>query len=161
MMRPRYQEIPRERIPAAASSDGKVRVRVIAGEALGAEAVIDTRTPIMFLHYTLAPEARLIRSVPPYYTVFAYVFGGSGNFGSNQRGATAHQMVLFANDGEGISISSSAEGSGDLEVLVIGGMPLRETVARYGPFVMNTKQEISQAIEDYQSGKMGQIAAPA
>jgi len=159
MMRPRYQEIPRERIPAAASSDGKVRVRVIAGEALGAEAVIDTRTPIMFLHYTLAPEARLIQPVPPNYTVFAYVFGGSGNFGSNQRPATAHQMVLFANDGEGISISSSADGSSDLEVLVIGGMPLREPVARYGPFVMNTKQEISQAIEDYQSGKMGQIAA--
>jgi len=113
----------------------------------------------MFLHYTLAPVARLIQPVPPNYTVFAYVFGGSGNFGSNQRPATAHQMVLFANDGEGISISSSADGSSDLEVLVIGGMPLREPVARYGPFVMNTKQEISQAIEDYQSGKMGQIAA--
>jgi redox-sensitive bicupin YhaK (pirin superfamily) len=90
--------------------------------------------------------------------VFAYVFGGSGNFGSNQRGATAHQMVLFANDGEGISMSASADGSDDLDVLVIAGMPLREPVARYGPFVMNTKQEIAQAIEDYQSGKMGQIA---
>jgi len=159
MMRPRYQEIPRERIPTAVRSDGKIRVRVIAGEALGAKAVIDTRTPIMLLHYTLAPGALVVQPAPPNYTVFAYVFGGSGNFGSNERGGTAHQMVLFANDGEAISINSSPDGSSDLEVLVIGGTPLHEPVARYGPFVMNTKQEISQAIEDYQNGKMGQIAA--
>ena len=159
MMRPRYQEIPREKIPTAASPDGKVRVRVIAGEALGAKAVIDTRTPIMLLHYTLALGARVIQPAPTSYTVFAYVFGGSGNLGSNERVATAHQMALFANDGEAISITSSPDGSGDLEVLVIGGMPLREPAARYGPFVMNTNQEISQAIEDYQNGNMGQIAA--
>jgi quercetin 2,3-dioxygenase len=159
MMRPRYQEIPRERIPTAASPDGKIKVRVIAGEALGAKAVIDTRTPIMFLHYTLAPGARVVQPAPPNYTVFAYVFGGSGNFGSNGRGAAAHQMVRFANDGDAISINSSPDGSDDLELLVIGGIPLREPVVRYGPFVMNTKQEIGQAIEDYQSGKMGRIAA--
>ena len=159
MMRPRYQEIPREKIPTAVSPDGKVRVRVIAGEALGAKAVIDTRTPIVLLHYTLAPGARVIQPAPSSYTVFAYVFGGSGNFGSNERAATAHQMALFANDGEAISIKSLPDSGGDLEVLLIGGMPLREPVARYGPFVMNTNQEISQAIEDYQNGNMGQITA--
>jgi quercetin 2,3-dioxygenase len=159
MMGPRYQEIPRERIPSASSPDGKVRVRVIAGEALGAKAVIDTRTPMVFLHYTLAPGARVIQPAPPNYTVLAYVFEGSGNFGSNERGATAHQMVRFANDGAAIAMNSSPDGSGDLEVLVIGGIPLHESVVRYGPFVMNTKDEIAQAIEDYQSGKMGQIAA--
>ena len=159
MMRPRYQEIPQERIPTAVSADGKIRVRVIAGEALGAKAVIDTRTPIMFLHYTVSPGARLIQPAPPNSTVFAYVFGGGGNFGSNERAATVHQMALFANDGEAISIKASPDGSGDLDVLVIGGMPLREPVARYGPFVMNTNEEISQAIEDYRGGKMGQIAA--
>jgi quercetin 2,3-dioxygenase len=159
MMRPRYQEIPREKIPTAVSPDGKIRVRVIAGEALGAKAVIHTRTPIVLLHYTLAPGARVIQPAPTSYTVFAYVFGGSGNFGSNERAATAHQMALFANDGGAISIKSSSDSGGDLEVLLIGGMPLREPVARYGPFVMNTNQEISQAIEDYQNGNMGQIAA--
>lgn len=159
MMRPRYQEIPREKIPTAVSPDGKTTVRVIAGEAIGAKAVINTRTPIMFLHYTLAPGARVIEPAPPVYNVFAYVFGGSGTFGGNERSATAHQMVLFANDGESLSINSSPEGGDDLEVLVIGGVPLREPVARYGPFVMNTNEEIAQAIEDYQSGKMGQIGA--
>lgn len=113
----------------------------------------------MFLHYTLAPGARPIEPAPTNYTVFAYVFGGSGSFGSKGRAATAHQMVLFGNDGEAISVNSSPDDSSDLEVLVIAGVPLREPVARYGPFVMNTNEEISQAIEDYQGGKMGQIAA--
>jgi quercetin 2,3-dioxygenase len=157
MMRPRYQEIPREKIPTAVSPDGKIRVRVIAGEAMGAKAVIDTRTPIMLLHYTLAPGVRVTQPAPLNYNVFAYVFGGSGTFGGNERGANAHQMVLFASDGQSVLINSSPEGSDDLELLVIGGVPLREPVARYGPFVMNTNEEIAQAIEDYRSGKMGQI----
>jgi hypothetical protein len=159
MMRPRYQEIPREQIPTATSADGKSMVRVIAGEAMGAQAVIDTRTPIMFLHYTLKPGAQVVQPVPRDYHVFAYVFGGSGKFGSGERSAAERQIVLFANDGDLVSIASSPEGAEDLEVLVIGGAPLGEPVARYGPFVMNTKEEIVQAIQDYQSGKMGQIAA--
>lgn len=159
MMRPHYQEIPRDKIPNAVSADGKIAVRVIAGEAMGAKAVIDTRTPIVFLHYTLKPGAQAVQLVPRDYSVFAYAFGGSGNFGSNQRGATERQMVLFANDGESVTFGSSPEGVRDLEVLVIGGVPLREPVVRYGPFVMNTKEEIAEAIEDYQSGRMGQIPA--
>lgn len=126
---------------------------------MGANAIIDTRTPIVFLHFTLAPGAHIEQPVGRDYNVFAYVFAGSGRFGSNQHEAAAHQMVLFGNDGESVLIDASAEGIGPLEVLLIGGIPLREPVVRYGPFVMNTKQEIAQAIEDYQSGKMGQIAA--
>jgi redox-sensitive bicupin YhaK (pirin superfamily) len=159
MTQPRYQEIPREKIPTAVSGDGKITVRVIAGEAMGAKAVIDTRTPIMMLHYTLALGARVVQPTPSDYNVFAYVFEGRGNFGSNERSATAHQMVLFANDGESVSINSPAESTEPLEVLVIGGAPLREAVVRYGPFVMNTDEEIEKAIRDYRSGKFGQIAA--
>ena len=159
MMRPHYQEISRERIPVVSSPDGKISVRVIAGEAMGANAIIDTRTPIAFLHYTLAPGARIEQPMRREYNIFAYVFAGNGKFGSNKREASAHQMVLFGNDGESVLIDSPAEGIEPLELLLIGGIPLREPVVRYGPFVMNTKQEIAQAIEDYQNGKMGQIAA--
>jgi redox-sensitive bicupin YhaK (pirin superfamily) len=159
MMQPRYQEIPREKIPAAVSADGTITVRVIAGEAMKVKAVIDTRTPIMMLHYTLALGASVVQPTPRDFNVFAYVFAGSGTFGSNERGASAHQMVLFSNDSDSVSISSPAESTEPLEVLVIGGAPLREPVVRYGPFVMNTDAEISQAIEDYRNGKMGQIAA--
>jgi redox-sensitive bicupin YhaK (pirin superfamily) len=100
-----------------------------------------------------------VQSVPRDFNVFAYVFGGSGNFGSNERSATVHQMVLFASGGESVSTNSAPDGTEPLEVLLIGGEPLREPVVRQGPFVMNTKAEISQAIEDYRSGKMGQITA--
>ena len=113
----------------------------------------------MFLHYTLKPGAQVAQPVPRDYHVFAYVFGGSGKFGSGERRAAERQIVLFANDGDLVSIASSPESAEDLEVLVIGGAPLGEPVARYGPFVMNTKEEIVQAIQDYQSGKLGQITA--
>ena len=157
MMRPHYQEVPREEIPKV--TDGTVTVRVIAGEAMGAKAIISTRTPIIFLHYTLAPGTEVMQPVPRDHEVFAYVFGGAGNFGSNECRAVERQMVPFANEGESVRIYSPSEAPENLDVLVIGGVPLHEPVVRYGPFVMNTKEEIGQAIQDYQSGKMGQIAA--
>jgi redox-sensitive bicupin YhaK (pirin superfamily) len=159
LMRPHYQEIARERIPTAASADRAISVRVIAGEAMGAKAVIATRTPIIFLHYTLAPGAAVTQQVAPDYNLFAYVFGGHGSFGHNHQPAAERQMVLFANDSESVSFDGSPDSIEPLEVLLIGGAPLHEPVVRYGPFVMNTKQEIASAIEDYQQGRMGQIAA--
>jgi quercetin 2,3-dioxygenase len=155
MTKPRYQEIPGAGIPIAKSDDGKVTVRVIAGEALGQRAVIETRTPIFYLDCTLEPEALLTQPAPPEYNAFAYVVEGKGIFGSNRREAGKHEMVLFANDGDGMSIEA-ANGS-PLKALLIGGVPLKEPVARYGPFVMNTRQEILQAFDDYQSGKLGEI----
>src|SRR5499433_427273 len=81
LMPPRYQEIPAAGIPVGRSDDGRVEVRVLAGEALGARAVIDTRTPIVYLHYTLQPGARTVQPVPAALTALAYVFGGAGCFG--------------------------------------------------------------------------------
>jgi redox-sensitive bicupin YhaK (pirin superfamily) len=153
MMTPRYQEIPAAKIPEAASADGKVTVRVIAGEALGARAVIDTRTPIQFLHFKLAPGASVTQPVPNEYNAFAYVLNGEAVFGP-QRAGSSH-MVVFSRDGDEVSLEASD--AGPLEVLVIAGMPLGEPVARWGPFVMNTREEIMQAVEDYRSGRMGMI----
>jgi hypothetical protein len=155
MAKPRYQEIPGSGIPLAKSDDGKVTVRVIAGEALGQRAVIETRTPIFYLDCTLESGASLAQPVPPEYNAFAYVVEGKGIFGSNRRSAAKHEMVLFANDGDAMSVEA-APGS-PLKALLIGGVPLKEPVARYGPFVMNTRQEILQAFDDYQSGKLGEI----
>ncbi len=159
MMPPRYQEIPSRRIPVAKSSDGLVGVRVLAGEALGVRAVIETRTPILYLHYTLQPGGRVIQPVPRDWNVFAYVVGGRGLFGTDGREAGAHQMVIFANDGEAVALAAPGDAAIPLDLLLIGGVPLREPVARYGPFVMNTQAEIRQAIEDYQQGRMGRIPA--
>ena len=156
MMAPRYQEVAGASIPVAKSEDGRVTVRVIAGEALGKSAVIDTRTPILYLDAELAPGAKLDQPVPPDYNAFAYVVEGTGLFGPEGRRARQHEMVRFREDGDTVSIEASPEGK--LRVLVIGGVPLNEPVARYGPFVMNTRAELRQAFEDYQAGRLGEIS---
>lgn len=151
MMKPRYQELRAAEIPTATSNDGKVKVTVIAGESLGTRASIDTRTPIMYLHVRLAPGASFTQPIPSNYNAFAFVISGEATFGD--RVARENDMVLFGGDGDVVTITSS----GGAELLLIGGVPLNEPVARYGPFVMNTVGEIRQAMLDYQSGRFGEI----
>ena len=157
MMNPRYQEIPSSQIPKATSVDGLVTVNVIAGEALGQKAVIETRTPIMYLHYQIKPGGSVTQHVPRDYNGFVYVIDGEGKFGAEGERAVDGQMVLLAQDGEEVRLENPSDAKTTLNVLLIAGSPLNEPVARYGPFVMNTREEIYQAIEDYQTGKMGQI----
>ena len=156
MTSPRYQEIPSANIPVGLSEDGLVSVRVIAGESLGKQAVIETHTPILYLHFTIQPGGQVIQTVTSDYNTFAYLVSGQGRFGREQEQANIGQMVMFAPDGDEVSIQNN--GSEPLEVLLIGGVPLGEPVARYGPFVMNTREEIYQAFEDFRSGKMGEIS---
>ena len=158
MMKPRYQEISGSQIPVGKRADGQVSVRVIAGEALGARAVIDTRTPIFYLHFTLAPGARVTQPAPRDYNTFAYVIDGAGKFGDGEgaRDSRRGQMIRFANDGEQVTFANS-DGAQPLELLLLGGVPLDEPVARYGPFVMNHEREILQAIDDFRRGKLGRI----
>jgi hypothetical protein len=157
MMPPRYQEIPSASIPTARTADGLVAVRVIAGEALGARAVVETVTPIIYLHFTIRPGGRLAQTLPPEYNAFAYVVDGAGMFGAEGEHGSDGQMIMFAPDGGEVLIENPADADAALEVLLIAGVPLGEPVARYGPFVMNTEEEIYQAVEDFRSGRMGAI----
>ena len=152
MMKPRYQELRAAEIPTATSADGKVTVTVIAGESLGTQATIDTRTPIMYLHVRMAPGARFTQAIPDTYNAFAFIVSGEAAFGD--RSARENDMVLFGRDGDEVSIASE-DGT---EMLLIGGVPLNEPVARYGPFVMNSPGEIRQAMIDYQTGRFGEIS---
>jgi quercetin 2,3-dioxygenase len=156
MTRPRYQEIPGSGIPVAETEDGSVRVKVIAGEALGRSSVIETRTPIFYFDCELSPGAEFTQPAPSEFNAFVYVVEGQGTFGSNRRTAGKHDLVVFENDGDAVRLEASA--GSPLRALLIGGVPLNEPVARYGPFVMNTREQILQAVEDYQSGKLGEIA---
>jgi quercetin 2,3-dioxygenase len=158
MMKPRYQEIPKSRIPKVTSADGLVSVSVIAGEAMGEKAVIETRTPIVYLHYTIKPGGVVTQNVSARFNTFAYVIDGAGLFGADRERAVDGQMVLFAQDGNEVRIENPSGASDTLDILLIGGMPLNEPIVRYGPFVMNTEQEIRQAIDDYRRGKMGEIS---
>ncbi|MGH9966348.1 MAG: pirin family protein [Pyrinomonadaceae bacterium] len=157
MVKPRYQEIPSSQIPKATSVDGLVAVNVIAGEAMGEKAVIETRIRIIYLHYAIKPGGSVRQRVPGDYNAFAYIVNGEGLFGEESERAVDGQMVMFAPDGDEVRIESPADSVTTLEVLFIAGVPLNEPIARYGPFVMNTEAEIHQAFEDYREGRMGAI----
>ncbi|HYA37952.1 MAG TPA: pirin family protein [Candidatus Methylomirabilis sp.] len=156
MVRPRYQDIPAARIPETVSVDGKVKVRVIAGEALGQSAVIDTHTPIMYLHFTLQPGGEIVQPVPDNHNALAYVIHGDLRAGAESRRVREGQMARFgAGHSVRLAVDNGAAESADL--LLLAGVPLNEPVERYGPFVMNTRTQIIQAIRDYQEGRMGKI----
>jgi redox-sensitive bicupin YhaK (pirin superfamily) len=109
MMKPRYQEIPSANIPQATTGDGLVTVRVIAGESLGARAMIETITPIIYLHFTLKPGGQAVQSVPRECNAFAYVVDGEGEFGADAKRATDGQMVMFSSDGDGVTIGNRSD----------------------------------------------------
>src|SRR5437773_6870485 len=132
MVKPRYQEIPSSRIPKATSADGLVSVSVIAGEAMGEKAVIETRTPIIYLHYRIKQGGFVTQQVPRAFNAFVYVVDGAGLFGVEGERGTDGQMVMFAPDGDEVRIENPADAKTVLEVLLIDGAPLNEIIAGYG-----------------------------
>jgi len=153
MIAPRYQDTTSERIPVAKSEDGRTSVKVIAGEALGVKGVIDTRIPIQYLHAKLEPGAGFTQTVPKSENAFAFVIEGEGEFAGKK--AAQNQIALFDRAGDTVRVKNT--GKGPLSFLLIAGEPIGEPVARYGPFVMNSREEIVQAAEDFQSGRMGEL----
>ena len=153
MIPPRYQDTAAELIPTVTEQEGKVWVKVIAGESLGTRAVIETRTPMMYLDIRLQPGTVFSQHVPEEYDGFCYVYRGRGYLGAERRGAEMGQVVVLD---KGSEFRMEGEDS-ELRVLLIAGIPLNEPVARRGPFVMNTWEEIEQAFTDYRSGKLGKI----
>jgi redox-sensitive bicupin YhaK (pirin superfamily) len=150
MIAPRYQDTKSERIPVVRGGAG-VEVKVIAGESLGTKGVIDTRIPILYLHVTLAPGAQFMQTVPKSENAFAFVIEGDGTFANSQ--AAANQVAVFDRAGETVRVKNI--GRGPLSFLLIAGEPIGEPVARYGPFVMNSREEIVQAVDDFREGRMG------
>jgi quercetin 2,3-dioxygenase len=157
MIHPRYQDIPAARIPETMSTDGKVKVRVIAGESLGKSAVIETHTPIMYLHFTLQPGGKIEQPVPAAFNALAYVIHGELRAGDERRAVSEGQMARFGGGGA-VRLGVDENAAGTAELLLLAGQPLNEPVERHGPFVMNTRDEIVKAIHDYQEGHMGKIA---
>jgi quercetin 2,3-dioxygenase len=156
MMTPRYQTLRASDIPQASTADGRVHARIIAGESLGKSARIDTRVPIQMLHFTIQPSGELLQPVPEEQSGLLYVFKGKATIGSDRREVAEGQAALLG-AGDSVNISVSADETGPAEILLLSGKPLNEPVARYGPFVMNTREEIEQAFRDYQSGQFGLI----
>jgi redox-sensitive bicupin YhaK (pirin superfamily) len=154
MIAPRYQDTTSERIPLARDAEGKVAVKVIAGKALGVDGVIDTRIPILYLHVTLEPGAEFVQEIPRSENALAFVIEGEGTFAGKK--AAQYQVALFDRTGDAVRIANN--GDRPLSMLLIAGEPVGEPVARYGPFVMNSREELQQAVEDFRQGRMGVLA---
>jgi quercetin 2,3-dioxygenase len=158
---PRYQDIQARNVGLLSSSDGGALVRVIAGEVAGHAGPGVTHTPITLVHATVSPGASLTLPWRADFNALAYVLAGAGTAGAERRPLAMGQLAVY---GAGDSVTVTANPTQDsrshgMDVLFLGGEPIREPVAAYGPFVMNTRAELVQAFEDYQAGRLGSIPA--
>ena len=158
---PRYQDLRGSETVLLTSADGGALLRLIAGSLDGHRGPSSTHTPITMIHATLQPGARVRLPWPAAFNALAYVLNGDGTFGDEGRAAGLGQLVRFG-PGESLTIAANRQQEGrspNLDVLLLGGQPIGEPVAWYGPFVMNSHAELAQAFEDYKQGRLGVIPA--
>jgi hypothetical protein len=158
---PRYQDIRGGKVALLSSDDGGALVRVIAGDLDGHPGPGVTYTPITLAHATVSPGASVTMPWPEDYNALIYVLSGNGTVGAERRPVRAGQLAVLGAGGSMTFAADTRQDSRtpDLDVLLLGGRPIREPVAMYGPFVMNTKPELQQAFEDFQAGRLGTIPA--
>jgi hypothetical protein len=154
---PRYQDITGDQLSLFRNEDGTALVRLIAGEVAGVKGPGNTHTPIALAHATLEAGAHLAVEWPREFNALVYVLSGSGRVGGTDGESVTSGQVAALGAGDVLIVDADAETDEPLEVLLLGGKPIREPVFSYGPFVMNTKQEIIEAMDDYEAGKMGSI----
>jgi quercetin 2,3-dioxygenase len=156
---PRYQDIEAGKVALLSSHDGGALLRVVAGQVGGHSGPGITHTPIALLHATVSPGAEVELPWDPSYNALVYALSGRGSVGAERRPLRSGQLAVL---GSGDVVRFAADAGQDsrtpgLDVLVLGGRPIREPVAQYGPFVMNNRAELVQAFEDFQAGRMGVI----
>lgn len=158
---PRYQDIRGNKVALLSSDDGGALLRVIAGELDGHAGPGSTHTPITIVHATLSPGAAVTVPWRPDFNALVYVLGGDGTVGAKQRPIRTGQLAVLE-DGDSITLTADAKQDSrhpNLDVVLLGGQPIREPVAMSGPFVMNTRAEVVQAFEDFRAGRLGSIPA--
>ncbi|WP_051738442.1 pirin family protein [Kitasatospora setae] len=163
MIAPKYQDIRGGSVKLLASADGGGLIRVIAGEIDGHQGPGATHTPITMIHASVNPGAQVTLPWRSDFNALAYGLAGSGSAGEERRPFRMGQAVVFG-DGDSLTIRADDKQdsrSANFEVVLLGGLPIREPVAHYGPFVMNSHRELQQAMEDFQAGRLGTIPADA
>jgi redox-sensitive bicupin YhaK (pirin superfamily) len=158
---PRYQDLSGDQTGLLASEDGGALLRVIAGELGGLRGPGSTYTPIAMVHATVSAGARVELPWEPDFNALVYVLAGRGTVGVDRHAVGTGQLAVL---GAGDALTFSADAAQDahtpsMEVLLLGGRPIREPVAWAGPFVMNTEAEVRQAFEDFEAGRLGQVPA--
>ena len=152
-MQPRYKDVRAETIPVVHPAAG-VTARVVAGDAFGAIGPVHTVTPWTYVHVTLEPGADIALPVARDWTATIYVFGGTGSIGTREVGQGDY--AVFAADGDTIALANT--GTKPLDALFLCARPIGEPMTRYGPFVMNSADEIQSAFADFHAGRFGAIA---
>ncbi len=156
LVAPRYQNLEGDQVTLLSSPDGGALVRLIAGDIGDHRGPGSTYTPIVVAHATVSPGARLVLPWQREFNALAYVLSGAGTAGTERRPVESGQLVVF---GPGDAVTFDGHATRPLDVLLLGGQPIREPVAAYGPFVMNTRAELLQAVEDFQAGRLGTVPA--
>jgi redox-sensitive bicupin YhaK (pirin superfamily) len=156
---PAYQNLEGEQVTLLASADGGALLRLIAGDLGGVKGPGSTHTPITLVHATVTPGAQLSLPWQPDFNALVYVLAGNGTVGVEQRPIhTGQAAVLGAGDRLTVAASQQQDSRHPaLEVLLLGGQPIREPMAQYGPFVMNTREQLAEAVQDFQAGRLGVI----
>ncbi len=164
MINPAYQNLEGQDVKLVSSQDGGALIRVLAGDIGGHVGPGKSQTPMAVAHITIAPGASVSIPWDPMFNALAYTLAGSGTVGEEGQGSktapiSTGSLAVF---GAGDRIVITADQVQDsrhnaLEIFLLGGRPIRETVVAYGPFVMNDKAGVIQAMEDFQYGRFGQI----
>ncbi len=157
---PRYQDIRGSEAALLTTTDGGALLRLIAGDLGGQVGPGSTFTPIVMVHATISPGARVRLPWRADFNALAHALAGNGSVGGERRPLHLGQLAVYG-PGEALTLTAdTTQGpGGSLEVLLLGGQPIGEPVVHYGPFVMNTRAEIIQALEDYQAGRLGTVPA--
>jgi len=161
MTNPRYQDIESQAVTLLTNEQGDAIIRVIAGALGEVRGPGSTHTPITIVHVSLLPGGQLALPWPPGYNALSYALAGQGTVGLERSALGEGQMAVHV-DGDYLVLAANEKQDSRteaFEVLILGGQPIREPVAAYGPFVMNTRAELQQAFDDYQAGRLGQIPA--
>jgi redox-sensitive bicupin YhaK (pirin superfamily) len=149
MKAPHYQEVKASLIPKAFGEG--VEAKVIAGDALGVTGAVETHIPIQYIHFVLKAGAKVTHSVAAGLNAMVYVVKGAATVAGKE--VQEYHLAALANDGDAVELGATE----DTELLFLAAEPIGEPVARYGPFVMNTREELQQAFDDFRAGKMGTL----
>ena len=159
MAAPHYQDLRASEVGLASTPDAGALIRIIAGEVDGVKGPGSTKTPMAMVHATVLPGASMTIPWRTDFNALVYVMAGEGHVGAERRPIRSGQLAVLGH-GETISVGANQHQDSRhpaLEVVILGGLPIREPIAWAGPFVMNTKAEVLQAFEDFQKGRLGTI----